>query len=111
MAKTIMVIHKNWDTRGAIKTLLEANAYEVIEVTSFEDYSAKVNKNIDLILIDALRSRKNVLEVAKKYNLKVAYFFSDEISEEELALYGNVVGSIDEPRDIKKFLLEVKALL
>lgn len=116
MAKTIMVMHKNRDTREAIKTLLEANGYGVIEVASFKDYSAKLNKNIDLILIDlilidALASRKDVLEVAKKHDLKVAYFSSGDVDEKELSLYKNVVGSIDEPHDIEKFLSKIKELL
>jgi CheY-like chemotaxis protein len=111
MKKTIMVMHKNRDTRGAIKTLLEANGYSVIEVVSFKDFLVKVNRNIDLVLVDGLMPRKKIIEISQKNGLKIAYFISDDVNEKELSLYKNVVGSIDEPHDIKEFLRKIASLI
>jgi len=111
VAKTIMVMHKNRDTRESIKTLLVANGYNVIGAVSFDDYLVKVNKNIDLVLVDGLMPRKDIIEIAKKNGLNVAYFLSDDVNEKELELYKNVIGYIDEPHDIKEFLLKIKKLL
>jgi DNA-binding response OmpR family regulator len=111
MAKTIMVMHKNGDTRLSIKTLLEKNGYKVIEVLSFKDFLSKVNKNIDLVLINGLMPRSKIVEISRKNGLRVAYFLSSDISEDELQLYKNVIGYIDEPHDIEKFLKKIKVLI
>ena len=104
-------MHKDPDTRMSVRTLLEANGYNVIEVVSFKDFLAKVNKNIDLVIINGLMPRDKIVEVSQKNGLRVAYFLSAEISEEELSLYKNVVGGIDEPHDIKEFLRKIKVLI
>lgn len=106
-----MVMHKNGDTRLSIKTLLEKNGYKVIEVLSFKDFLSKVNKNIDLVLINGLMPRSKIVEISRKNGLRVAYFLSSDISEDELQLYKNVIGYIDEPHDIEKFLKKIKVLI
>ena len=110
--KTIMVMHKDPDTRRSIKTLLEKNKYNVVEVISFEDFEKKIEQpGLDLVLIDGLMPRKKIIEITAKKNIKTAYFISDYIDEKELELYKNVIGFVDEPRDINKFLEKIKQLL
>ena len=110
--KTIMVMHKDPDTRRSIKTLLEKNKYNVIEVVSFKDFKEKIKQQgLDLVLIDGLIPRKEIIDITNKKDVKTAYFMSDTVDEKELALYKNVVGFVDEPRDINKFLEKIKQLL
>ena len=112
MVETIMVLHKDIDTRLCIKILLEKNGYKVIEVISYTDFLSKIGKQkLDLILIDGLMPRKKIIEKASKFEVKVAYFNSDRLDGKELKLFKNVVGSIDEPRNIKLFLQKIKLLL
>jgi DNA-binding response OmpR family regulator len=110
-SKTIMIMHKDFDTRRAIKTLLESNGYAVVEVVSFEDFKKKISRKIDLVLINGLMPRTKMVGMAQKKGVNVAYFLSDDVNEEELKLYKNVLGHIDEPRDINKFLTRIKELL
>lgn len=109
---TIMVLHKDTDTRLSIKVLLEKNGYDVITVVSFDDFSEKLKNNkIDLVLIDGLIPRKKILEILQKKNIKTAYFVSDVIDEEEMRLYKNVVGSVEEAFNIDDFLGKIKKAL
>ncbi len=111
MVKTIMIMHNDSDTRVSIKTLLEKNGYDVIEVGSFDEFLKKINKRIDLILIDGFMLKGNVLKICKKKKLKILYFLTEEIDESELELYENVVGFIDGPQDIEEFLKKIKSLI
>ena len=107
-----MFMHKNPDTRLTIKMLLEKNGYSVIEVISFNDFLKKIKiSKPDLILINGLMPRDEMTKIAQKKGVNVVYFSSSNINQKELKLYKNVLGFIDEPRDIKKFLKDIKNIL
>jgi len=55
--------------------------------------------------------RKEILVEVGKRKIKAAYFVSENMDESELKLYKNVIGLIEEPRDIKLFLSKIKILL
>lgn len=107
-----MVMHENPDTRLSIKTLLEKNLYDVIEVESFEDFLKKIEgEKPDLILQNGLMPRNKILEIIQNKGLKVVFFIADDVDQKELSLYKNVIGFIDEPREIEKFLKEIDRFL
>jgi DNA-binding response OmpR family regulator len=108
--KKIMLMHKDLDLKASIKTLLEKNGYEVIEISSSEDFFKKIKtEKVDLILIDGLMPREKILNEIKGRKIKVAYFSSEDSDETEL--YKNVLGPIGESFDIDKFLKKIKILL
>ena len=76
MAKTIMVMHEDPDTRGSIKTLLEKNGYSVIDVDSFETFLKRVHEKPDLVLLDGLMPRNKIIEITREEGIKIAYFVS-----------------------------------
>jgi DNA-binding NtrC family response regulator len=115
MGKTILIVVKNFDISFTIETLLRKNGYNVIGVNNADDCLKELKKNrINLILIDGvgLVARTKILETAVKIKgLKIAYLIHDEYDEKDLKLYKNVVGFIDEPRNINNFLIKLKELL
>lgn len=113
MAKKIMLVHDKSDVCSTIKTLLEKNDYEVIIAYNAEECIKKLKNNKpDLILINGIMNRSRVLEVASKLTgVKIAYLIVDESEEENLKLYKNVIGFINEPRNINEFLKKIKELI
>ncbi len=107
-----MLMHKNPDTRCSIKTLLEKNGYDVTEVESFEDFLEKIEQQqFDLALVDGLMPRMKILETLKEKNIKSVFFISEDVDEDELKLYENVIGFIEEPQEINEFLEKIKGML
>lgn len=112
MAKTIMLVDNDSDVCSTIETLLKKNGYRVISAVDAEECLKKLKSNkLNLLLISAMMPRKKILENAVKIKgLKIAYLIADESETENLELYENVVGFIDEPRNINDFLARIKEM-
>lgn len=112
MKKTIMFLHEDSDTRLSIKTILEKEGYEVIEVLNFNDFLKKINlKKIDLLLISGSIPKERIFKNIKDKSMKFAYFVSGDIDLKDLNLYENIVGSVDKPFDKNYFLKRINNLL
>ena len=113
MAKTIMVVTGKLDTSLTIKTLLEKNGYEVIVAANADECLKKLKINKPgLFLIVSMMPKEKILETATKLKrVKIAYLITNEDENEELKLYSNVIGFVDEPRDINGFLRKIKEFL
>lgn len=113
MGKRIMIVVDDSDTCSTIETLLKRNGYEVVCAVDSEDCLKKLESDKpNLLLISSLMPKEKILENATKIKgLKIAYLTADESEIGHLDLYKNVVGFVDEPRDIDKFLKKIKDLL
>jgi DNA-binding NtrC family response regulator len=113
MNKTIMVAMDKQDDRETIKTLLKKNNYNVITSTNCKNCLAKIKKyKPHLILIGSFQSRTNILEEVQKIkDIKIIHITTDIKEKENLKLYRNVIGFIEEPFDIKEFLKKIDKLL
>jgi len=111
--KRILIFDNNLDNGLTIKVLLKKNGYEVSNSINQQDCIKKLKKSKpDLFLIDAMMPREKILKTAIKIKgLKIIYLITDESEKEHLKLYKNVVGFINEPRDINSFLNKIKEFL
>ena len=114
MKKIILVENKKKDLRLTVKALLEKHDYDVITSHSSQDCIEKINEGEkpDLILIDSTMPRKGLDEITKKLkNVKIVYLVMDSNEAAEVKLFKNVVGFVEEPRDIKAFVDKINAFL
>jgi DNA-binding response OmpR family regulator len=113
--KTIMIVVSNPDVSSTIGTLLKKNGYRVTVAFNADECLEKLkNGKPDLILIEGVGiiARTKILEtVTKLKKIKVAYLITDESETENLKLYGNVIGFIDEPTNINEFLKKIRGLM
>jgi DNA-binding NtrC family response regulator len=113
MNKTIMVVMDKRDDRETIKTLLRKNNYNVITSTNCKNCLEKIKKyKPTLILIGSFQSRTNILEAVQKIkSVKIVHITTDIKEKENLKLYKNVIGFIEEPFDIEEFLKKIDKLV
>jgi two-component system sensor histidine kinase/response regulator len=117
MTKTVMVVDDEADVRSTIKAVLEKQKYEVLTATSGDDClkSLEGGAKPDLILMDIMMPGTPVKEVISKIKgIKILYFSSVKMSEAEkkdLEKIGNIVGFVQKPLDINKFVEKVKSTI
>jgi DNA-binding response OmpR family regulator len=113
MIKSVMILDGNLDTCSTIETILRKNDYNVIIAKNNLDCLKKLKiHKPNLLLIPSMASKENILEsVVKIKGLKIVYLVTDESEMENLKLYKNVLGFINEPRDIHEFLEKIKKIL
>ena len=107
-----MVVDDDLDTNTTIKTILEKNNYRVITAVSYNDCLKKLKTtHPHLILIESFMSKGKILKIADQKRIKIAYLITEKEEKEDLKLYKNVIGFIEEPRDIKQFIKNIKKLI
>jgi CheY-like chemotaxis protein len=101
------------DTELAIKTLLESAGYKVYIVTSSQECIKNVTKfKPDLLLLDALKPRNDIIHVVSKLpKVKIVYINSDDLDPDIEKLYGNLIGSFKSSFNNKEFLAKIKKML
>ena len=114
MERVILVENKNQDLRLTIKALLENQGYDVITSESSEDCIKKIRngEKPQLIIIESTMPRKGILEIVNRLkDVKIVYLVMDELEASEIDLFENVVGFIEEPRDIKQFIKKINDII
>ncbi len=113
MEKIMLLFDKDFDTVTTIKTLLEKNNYSVVIAKNTEDCLKKLETDKpDLLLMGGFVPRTGILGSMKLKGVKVAYLiFDDTYLGNETELYNNIIGFINEPMDINKFLAKIKEFL
>lgn len=110
-----MTVVVDSDVSLTIETLLKENGYSVISVANADECITRLKSSQpNLILVDGVgvEEKANILEAAKRYKkMKVAYLIRDRSEQGDLKLYSNVVGFVDEPRNIREFLKKIKEML
>lgn len=105
MGKTILVVDDEADIVATVRTVLEANGYNVISASN-GDECLKIlkGKKPDLILLDIMMPGLPAREVVRKVkNVKIAYLSVVRVSpaeRKEMMKGGNVVDFIQKPFDI-----------
>lgn len=117
MGKVVMVVDDEADIRSTVKAVLEKKGYEVITASSGDDLLKQLEGGAkpELILLDIMMPGTPVKEVVPKIKgIKILYFSSVKMSDEEkkdLEKIGNVVGFMQKPFDINKFVEKIKSLI
>jgi len=113
MTKTILIVDEHWDVLETLETLLKKNGYKVLTAKNLGDCLEKIKKTKpNLLLIGYIATKGAILDVATKINgLKIAYLVTDKSEEDYLNLYANVVGFINQTKDINEVLLKIGELL
>ncbi|MDP2749344.1 MAG: response regulator [Nanoarchaeota archaeon] len=122
MAKKIMVVDDEPDTRALAKTVLEGEGYEVFTGSDGKDAIKKLAKEcVDLILLDIMMpgmKPKEIIEEIEKLptcrKTKISYFSVVEFSadqKKELFKSKKVVDYIQKPFTNDQLLAKVKKIL
>lgn len=116
MGKKIFIVDDDQDIRNTIKTMLEANGYEVLTAVDGDDLLKHLDKgHVDLILLDIMMPGTPVREIIKKIiDIKIAFLTvvrTSEAERENLIRQKNIVDFIQKPFDIDELLKKVKTLL
>ena len=109
--KKIIIVHSNADTADTIKKILEKEGYAVEIAKDMADCTKRVLREEScLVLTEAMLPRESILKAIKKKNnhSAILYLAGDDSNKDELQLYKNVLGFVEEPLEIKKFLERVK---
>ena len=115
--KTIMIVDDEPDNITTVRTVLEANKYNVISAVNGDDCLKQIKEraNPDLILMDIMMPGTPVGEVVKKIkNIKIAFLSvvkTSEAEKEELLGQKNIVDFIQKPFDINELLEKVKKIV
>jgi CheY-like chemotaxis protein len=115
--KVVMIVDDEIDVRDTIKMVLEKAGYEVLAASSGDECLKMLEngKKPDLILMDIMMPGTPVKDVVSKIKeIKIMYFSSVRMSDEEkknLEQTENVVGFIQKPFDINKFIEKVKSVI
>jgi CheY-like chemotaxis protein len=115
--KTIMIVDDEPDNITTVKTVLEANDYNVISAVNGDNCLKKLKsrEKPDLILMDIMMPGTPVREVVKKIkNIKIAFLSvvrTSEAEKEELTGQKNIVDFIQKPFDINELLEKVKKIV
>jgi DNA-binding response OmpR family regulator len=109
----IMLFIDYVDTELAIRTLLESVGYKVYIVTSSQECIKNVAKfKPDLLLLDALKPRDDIIRVVSKLpKVKMVYINSEDLDLRIEKLYGNIIGSVKSTFNNKEFLAKIKKML
>lgn len=117
MSKTVMVVDDEADIRSTIKAVLEKKGYSIVTASSGDECLKVLDAGAkpDLILMDIMMPGTPVKEIVPKIKgIKILYFSSVKMSDEEkkdLESVGNVVGFLQKPFDINKFVEKVKSFI
>ena len=121
MAKTIMSVEDNKDTREVIKLILEKEGYKVIEAASGKECLTKLKKKTpDLILMDIMMPGMSgwdtvtAIKKNKKWDkIKICFLSVVEVSEERKKALkdSGVQGYLMKPFTKEQLVKEVKKLV
>jgi CheY-like chemotaxis protein len=113
--KIVMVVDDEPDNISTVRSVLEANGFNVVSAVNGDDCLEKLKKvTPDLILMDIMMPGTPVRDVVKKIkNVKISYLSvvrTSEAEKEELLGQKNIVDFIQKPFDINELVEKVKKL-
>lgn len=113
MGSRILILHSDLDTLRSLGDVLLKNGFSVSTVSKVNDCLGKLKEEKpDLLLVESFMPREKILkEVQKLGKTKVLYLLSDDCDKSEIVLYENVMGFVDEPFEVKKFVQKIKDVL
>ncbi len=115
MAKKVMVVDDEPDIRDSVKTILEAEGYEVAIAVNGDDCLKKYKQEKpDLILMDVMMpGTPPRLVIPKIKGVKIAFLSVVRMSdaEKEDLLKKNVVDYIQKPFDVDELVKRVKKII
>lgn len=113
MGKTILVVDDEPDIRDSVKTILEANGYNIETAVNGDDCAKKApSVKPDLIVLDIMMPGTPVREILpklKKFNIIfLSAVRTTEAEKEDLMKESNIVDFVEKPFDIDTLLKHVK---
>ena len=117
MNKSIMIVDDEPDNITTVRTVLEANKYNVTSAVNGDDCLKKIKsgEKPSLILMDIMMPGTPIKDIIPKIkNIKIAYLSVVRLTEaekEQLMEFKNVVDFIQKPFDINDLLARVKKIV
>lgn len=114
--KKILIADDNQEIREIVRVLLESEHYQVVEAVDGDDAVAKVDENVDLIILDIMMPRKSgikaCVEIREKTSAPILFLTAKtDDSDKFMAFSAGSDDYLSKPFSYTELVSRVKALL